>query len=1034
MTNINKYYQAIAKQKRLGADNEQNLRPVFYILLDSYLANEGLTKQYEQRECTGLYDNYPDARILREDIVVGHVENKDAKDNIYKEIDKKLNDRGYPQMNILFENTKRMVLYQDKKRVDDIDINDEEELDRVLLRFVWYQTKEQKEFLEAKYILKSLVPDLAEELREYFAEEEHQNTAFKTKLDEFLQLCQQLINKNLVKNDVFEIVIQHILTEDIFIIFFGDGEFHKSNTISRTVYELIQTFGGKIRDIKNKIDPYLIVMKKYIHRMGKDDKKDILKIFYEDFYTALNNKKADIQGIVYTPLPIVKFMLESTDHLLYKYFNKSIASNHVKILDPCTGTGVFMSELIEKLPEKDLQYKYENELFVNEIDILPYYIANLNIEYSYLEKMNTYKEFQNICLIDTLEFEMSHKDGQAQLFSIANMNSENLERAIHQYNQEISVVIGNPPYNANQQSENHNNKNKTYSIVDARIKDTYIKHSTAQKTKQFDMYKRFIRWASDRIKANGMISFITNNAYLDARGDDGFRKCVQTEFDYIYIVDLKGNARKNDKKEGQSVFNIMVGTSIIFLIKDERIKDKKAKIFYYSMPDGASRQSKLHALTTKFEHIEFDQIFPTDKGQWLGQTDNDFEEHPALISKVVKNKGIGDEKAIFQLFSNGVLTARDQWAYDKNPKQLAKKVQKLIAVYDKERLIHKGKRLDDFQMKQDLDYSIKWSEHVKLQMIADKNIEFDKSKIRSCLYRPFCQSNLYFDSSYIDRRLQNPKLFPTGAKDENLCIAFNPLPNPLINVLALNTLADIKCNMGGGNGGSHIVSLYRYDENGQKISNITDWGLKLFTDRYPILAEVSPEERPEQIMEYCYAMLSSPIYQLKYADNLKVDYPRIPLHDDFAFYQSRGRELIKLHAHYEDVHPYADLKITTDENYLPEGIDNPNKNHVTHPMKIDKKLGILHLDAKNKIENIPLEVFNYKIGSRSALDWIVEYHKFKKLNPQKELHHKTLIDEGLDTYDWKSIRANLLTLIPKIVTVSLDTIKIYDELREQEGK
>ncbi len=1072
MTNINKYYTAINKEKKNGANNEQNLRPHFYELLKHYLNSEGLHLQYEQRERNGLFNNYPDAKISREQIPVGHIENKDTKDQFDLEIRNKLEGRGYPSFNILFENTERAVLYQAGKKVADIDMNNAEELNRVLLKFVQYQTDDQKKFLDAKQTLKIQVPLLAEEMRRDFAEEETTNKAFKSKLNEFLELCQQSINKNLEKEDVLEIVIQHILTEDIFIQFFSDNDFHKENTISRTVDELMNTLGNKKRDIKERIHDSIISMKNYIHQMNKEDKKDVLKIFYEDFYTALNNKKADIQGVVYTPLSIVRFMIEATNDLLYTYFTKNLSSKGVKILDPCTGTGIFMSELIEKIPKKDLEYKYDNELFVNEIDILPYYIANLNIEYSYREMTNTYKSFENICLIDTLEFQSKQEDGH--LYGIANLNDENLERAIRQYEQEISVVIGNPPYNANQQSENHNNKNKIYTTVDARIKDTYIKQSTAQKTKQFDMYKRFIRWASDRIKDHGMISFITNNAYLDARQDDGFRKCLQKEFDYVYVIDLKGNARKNDKKEGQSVFNIMVGTAIIFLIRDSAIKDKKAKIQYYTMKDFATRANKLFKLTElteNFNKIPFEQILPKDNGQWLGQTDNDFDSHPELINKTVKNKGIlikdgADHKAIFKLFSNGILTARDQWAYDKNPEQLANKVQKLITVYDKERSKHKGKKLDDYHMKKELDYSIKWVGDTIDYMCKNKEILFDEKKIRKSLYRPFCQSYVYFEYPYVQRLYKNPVLFPYDTSD-NICLVMGmPVPERHTNVIVTNNVFDINFMKPGALYG---VSLYVYDEHGAKSSNITDWGLNLFREKY------GDQLSPLDIMQYCYAVLSSPAYQSKYTDNLKTDYPRIPMYDShsagfssisslsenqqdkdqintdsmvadsmvadcmvadrmvadrmvFEFYRSRGERLIALHADYMNIVPLADLKIMRDDDYLPTGIDNPNKNHVTHPMKIDKKKGVLILDNHNKIENIPLEVFNYKIGSRSALDWIVEYHKFKKLNPEKELHHATLINEGLDTYDWQTIRAGLFDLIPRIVRVSLETLEICREL------
>lgn len=1057
MTAIEKYLARVAEEKKLGADSEQNLRPHFHALLKHYAEAEGLSLEFEPRIRGELFTAIPDAKLRRQGVPVGYLEDKDARDNLNLEIDKKLNQRGYPRENILFENTLSAVLYQRGKRVLECPMDNAEALHQMLLSFVRFQTEEQAGFFKARETLKQIVPALADELRADLAAEGKGNPDFRAKLDEFLSLAQETINKNLTHGDMIELVIQHILTEDIFIIFFDEADFHKDNAVSRTVDALMNTLKGRKKDIRQKISPYLTAVRAHIHSMGKEDKKDILKIFYEDFYTALNAKKADVQGVVYTPLAVVRFMIDAAQHLLYKHFDKNLSSPGVTILDPCTGTGIFLTEIIERIDAKRLPDKFRGELFANEIDILPYYIANLNIEYAYRERAGSYEEFPNICLIDTLEFQ---GDGASdQLFGIANINDENLERAKRQYAAEISVVIGNPPYNANQKSENDNNKNKAYAAVDERIKNTYIKESTAQKTKQFDMYKRFIRWAGDRIHGRGMVCFITNNSYIDARQDDGFRKCLQKEFDYAYIYDLRGNARKNDRAEGQSVFNIMVGTAMMFLIKKDGIKDKKAKIFYKSAKEGASRFDKLFALGSQsFEEIEseFEQILPSERGQWLNFGAEDFAEHPALISKEVKNKGIGDERAIFEFFSLGVLTARDNWAYDFNPKQLESKIKKTISVYASEYPKWQGTDYQDFAMRRDLDYSIQWTRGLLQQMQGRRGLDYKPSMVRPCLYRPFVKSNVYFERPICHEPYQNPKIFPTGKEGENIVIAFNAIPTPYLDPLVTTILCDYKYNIGGGNGGAHVVPLYRYTAEGEKLLNITDWGMALFRDKY------GAETTAEQVFAYCYGVLSSPAYQKKYADNLKTDYPRIPLYPNFAEYRRLGQELINLHAGYDEgmdarsaagagctgaAEPWENLTVIRDDAYLPEGITQPNKNGVTHPMKLSKDgkgrtptvpectggasegLSTLHLDARNRIEGIPAEAFNYKIGSRSALEWVVEYHKFKKLSPA-EKHHQTLIEEGLDSYDWASIRAALFDLVPRIVRISVETVRILGELEE----
>ena len=560
-----------------------------------------------------------------------------------------------------------------------------------------------------------------------------------------------------------EMIIQHMLTRDIFIMLFHNGNFHRNNIISKSIEDILENINQKSYEISQKIDSYMQALNSYAKVITKDDKQDILKTFYSDFYKALNSKKADVQGIEYTPIQIVKFMVDASEELLYRHFNKKLTSKAVNILDPCSGTGIFMVEIINRINLKDLERKYKEELFSNEIDIMPYYISNLNIENAYFERMKSYEVFENMCFLDTLEFQI--KSDKSLMLGMEEFNKENVKRAINQYKTKINLIIGNPPYNANQKSENDNNKNKVYVELDKRIKDTYINLSKAQKTKQYDMYKRFIRWASDRIKSedDGIIAFITNNAYLDSRQDDGFRKSVQKEFDYIYIVDLKGNARKRNKIEGGNVFNIQTGVAIMFLIKkgnndyfavarndeNDKIKipcktndenvlyGKKANIKYYNVGDYLSGDKKLMALQKNISSFEFEDIIPDDKGQWLNQTDNDFYEHIALIDKNVKNQKVGkaiEQKAIFKLFSLGIATNRDDWAYDFDKEQLMKKIKYFLKIYNKNRNSFRGINY--------LDYSIKWSRDLKKDLASNKEFKFNKSNIRKCLYRPFVYSYL----------------------------------------------------------------------------------------------------------------------------------------------------------------------------------------------------------------------------------------------------------------------------------------------------
>lgn len=1026
---IEKYYNEIKEAELNGMNNEQNIREYFYELLKNYTNSQNLKIERETKEF--VFENgqkkniFLDGRIKKENMVIGWIENKDAKDDLNKEIKNK-KEKQYPLLNTIFENSKELVLFQDGKEVIRVNMSKSEELDKVLIKFVSFRPEEYKKFQDAFNNLKRILPDLAKDLREFFKEEKKINKKFKDNLKEFTKKCQLSINNNITEELAIEMIIQHMLTRDIFVIFFQNANFHMNNIISKSISNILTHINQKSFEITEKIKSYTDCLSSYTKTITKDDKQDILKTFYSDFYKALNPKKADVQGIEYTPIQIVKFMVDASEQLLYKHFNKKLSSRDVNILDPCSGTGIFMAEIINRINLKDLEYKYKNELFSNEIDIMPYYISNLNIENAYFERTNSYEIFENICFLDTLEFQT--KLGNNALFGMEEFSEGNVKRAVRQYEKKINLIIGNPPYNANQKSENDNNKNKVYIDLDKRIKDTYVNLSSAQKTKQYDMYKRFIRWASDRIKSedDGIIAFITNNAYLDSRQDDGFRKSVQKEFDYIYIIDLKGNARKRNKSEGGNVFNIQTGVAIMFLIKKgvsekqnkiSPLNQKKANIKYYNIGDFLSGDKKLMSLQQDISFFDFEDIIPDNKGQWLNQTNNDFYEHTALIDKNVKNQKVGkaiEQKAIFKLFSLGIATNRDDWAYDFDKEQLEKKIKYFLKIYNKNRNSFKGIDYLDENKNDNLDYSIKWSRDLKKDLASNREYKFNKSNIRKCLYRPFVYSNLYFDDGVIDVKGISETFFKYESS-ENLTLNFHvSTPRRYTDCFVSNKMIDLNFTVIAG-----IVSvpLYIY-ENGEKKLNITDYAIKEFQNKYKDKATA------ENIFAYCHAVLSSPKYQKEYEENLKIDYPRIPLYKNFDRFVELGKRLIKLQTEFENFdcrNEEIQLKIEKDFKYMPEDFSM---------IKLNKEKGIIIFDGKNRIENIPKKAFDYKIGTRSALDWIIDYYKPKKLNPQKELHHKTLIENGLNSYDYKNIREYLFELIPKVINISLETVDIFKELEK----
>ena len=570
-----------------GSDNEQSIRRAFAVCLDSYCR--------DHREKLALVDELdagpgsrPAGTGIRPDGTVkdslrmarGYWEAKDTHDDLDAEIQAKFN-RGYPRDNILFEDSQTAVLFQNGAESMRVDMARPGELHRLIRRFLDYELPEIEEFRQARQQFKSDLPAVLESLRASVADAEAGNPDYQDAAALFLSLCRQTISPDVSDADVREMLLQHILTRDIFLRVFGEDQFHRENNVARQLDALESTFftGDARREAIDRLRVYYGA----IGRAADDiadyaEKQQFLKAIYEDFYQAYNPAAADRLGVVYTPNEVVDFIIRGTDHLLQKHFGRTLADDNVQILDPATGTGTFITSLINHLPLDRLEYKYRNEIHANEVAILPYYIANLNIEYTYRERTGRYLEFPNLCFVDTLDnMDWQGASGGAVTrqgaFNLGGMSEENWIRVQEQNEKSISVIIGNPPYNARQSDWNDFNPNRAYDRVDTRIRETYAQASTAQnRNLQYDMYKRFIRWASDRLADDGIIGFVSNSAFLDARQDDGFRKVVGEEFNELWVIDLKGNARTSGERrrqEGGNVFadKIRVGIAVYFLVR-----------------------------------------------------------------------------------------------------------------------------------------------------------------------------------------------------------------------------------------------------------------------------------------------------------------------------------------------------------------------------------------------------------------------------------------------------------------------------------
>ncbi len=446
-------------------------------------------------------------------------------------------------------------------------------LDRLLNAFISYERPEVKNFRAAIELFKQDIPKVTDTIRGIIGAQENTNPKYVERRNTFWEHCKQSINQTITVLDMQEMMIQHILTEDIFNTIFGETQFHRENNIAQELEQVIHTF---FTSTTKKIT--LGAIQHYFQTINASaasivyhhEKQKFLKVIYETFYKSYNPKAADKLGVVYTHNEIVEFMIESTNYLLHHHFGKFLEDKGVEILDPATGTGTFICDKIDFISKDKIEYKYKNEIHANEVAILPYYFANLNIEYTYKQKTGKYGEFENLCFVDTLNnMAFSYTNKQFQIFS---MSSENSVRIKRENDKKISVIIGNPPYNANQQNENDNNKNREYKEIDKRIKDTFFKYSTAQKTNVYDMYARFYRWAVDRLGDNGIIAMITNRSFIESRTFDGFRKCIENDFDHIYIIDTKSDVRANPKIAGttHNVVGIQTGVAVMFLVKTNK--------------------------------------------------------------------------------------------------------------------------------------------------------------------------------------------------------------------------------------------------------------------------------------------------------------------------------------------------------------------------------------------------------------------------------------------------------------------------------
>ncbi len=584
---IKSYYEELASLSGLGVSHEGAVSPAFASLIRHCAGqfSQTLIEKYPLK--TGTHTIFVDGALVDTfNLAHGYWEAKDTSDDLNKEIKKKF-DVGYPKNNILFQAPNRIVIWQDGRRVFDEDISNPEHLIEGLKVFFEYEAPSYEQWQQAVEEFKLKVRELAMALLGLIEKERSTNKLFIQTFDYFVQLCMEAINPNISIQAVEEMLIQHLLTERIFRKVFDTPDFVERNVIAREIEKVISALTSQYfsrNDFLKPLDRFYVAIETTAATIDDfSQKQSFLNTVYEKFFQGFSVKVADTHGIVYTPQPIVKFMVKSVEHILQKEFGRSLSDEGVHIIDPFVGTGNFILWVMREMQRSKLPYKYAGELHCNEVMLLPYYIASMNIEHEYYEVTGKYGPFSGICLVDTFDL--------AKVKQLSFFTKENTARVKRQQTTPIFVVIGNPPYNAGQVNENDNNKNRKYDEIDKRVSQTYGKGSKATLLRKLnDPYVKAIRWASDRIGDEGIVAFVTNNSFVNEITFDSMRKCLEEDFDSIHILDLGGNTRKNPKLSGttHNVFGIQVGVSINFFISKLMLRALRQPLLKFQPAHGDS--------------------------------------------------------------------------------------------------------------------------------------------------------------------------------------------------------------------------------------------------------------------------------------------------------------------------------------------------------------------------------------------------------------------------------------------------------------
>lgn len=838
-----------------------------------------------------------------------------------------------------------------------------------------------------------------------------QNQESKVAFDKFLRSLQHNINESIDQDQAIEMLAQHLITLPIFDTLFGEYSFVKNNPVSSAMEQIIEELSQYGFEKEQKeLQPFYDSVR--LRAEGIDNaqaKQKIIITLYDKFFSTGFKSTTERLGIVFTPVEVVDFIVKSVDVVLRKHFNKSLASENVHILDPFTGTGTFITRTLHYLKSlmdsgeitfEDILRKYTQELHANEIVLLSYYIAAINIE-AIFDEINgdePYTPFEGIVLTDTFESTETEDTLDDSFFGT---NDKRLKR---QQEKPITAIIGNPPYSIGQNSQNDNNQNISYPRLDKRLAETYVSKSTAGLTKGlYDSYVKAFRWASDRLTNQGVIGFVTNGGYLNSNSTDGLRAGLYEDFNHLYIFNMRGNALglgEIRKKEGGNVFGAGTRTSVAvsILVKDD---SDSHELHYYDIGDYLSQKDKLEIIEdfTDISSIDWATILPDENNDWLNQRDPNYQKYASLA---------GESTSVFNNNSMGILTSRDAWVYGYSKEKVAQNTERLVQNYNNEL-----KRLKNIPVNERKDLlnrksnHINWSRKLERFAVNDIELEFHQSHLKLSLYRPFTKKWVYHDKAlneearlYYNKFGQNNLVINTTGRGATR--DFSPL---VVDCIPSNDF------MEKGQG------FMRYDNEVDETS--------LFQNNDNLNQEFADKLglNLDDTFSYVYGLLNSKEYQEKYTNDLKKDLARIPIAQNKERYVEVGKALMDLHLNYEEVPVYDGVDITP--------FVNPS--YKVTKMRFAKKrdengksvndLSTIIFNSDITISNIPKKAYEYVVNGRSAIEWIIDQYQVKT-------DKKSGITD--DPNDYSEDEKYIFNLLLRIINVSVQTVDLINSLPKLE--